>query len=117
MKYVDTITIHECEENQLNFPTAYWEKNERQGIEARFCSFCGSLHPEDLYKFLDSCDRAEFADRKYGYPHKIYLDIDNAMLKFYTRHLIDLKDPETIEAILERVKDRTGIWLKSHLDE
>lgn len=43
------------------------------GEHFRTCSFCGSIHPGDLAAEPDW--RAEWADRKYGWPHKFYADI------------------------------------------
>ena len=118
MIFSDEITIHGSEPHfSADITADVWNKYIRQGIEKRYCSYCGSLHPEDLYELLDVCDRAEFADRKYGYPHKIYIDVGKAMLKFYTRHLLDVNDPETLNLIINRIKEKTGVWLKSHLEK
>jgi hypothetical protein len=40
----------------------------------RGCSFCGSMHPADLAAALAAGARVHWADRKYGWPHKIYID-------------------------------------------
>jgi hypothetical protein len=118
MIYTDLITVHNHEPHYHGLQEDQWEKRENQGIEARYCNYCGSLHPEDLVRLLKECERAEFADRKYGYPHKIYLDMPNhKMLKFYTKHLIDLKDKETVNTILDLIRKETGVWLQSHLEE
>ena len=81
-----------------------WDEPAR-GEHFRRCSFCGSIHPEDLAAeramTADRCTacgiggwsehfradaehsyspdgwRAEWADRKYGWPHKFYVDIPN----------------------------------------
>lgn len=53
-----------------------WSWHEpRRGEHFRRCSFCGSIHPEDLA--AETGWRAEWADRKYGFPHKFYVDIPN----------------------------------------
>lgn len=42
------------------------------------CSYCGSITPEKFLELLAKADtKAEIADLKYGYPHKVYLDIRN----------------------------------------
>lgn len=41
----------------------------------RRCSFCGSVHPEDLA--VEPLWQAKWADQKYGWPHKFYVDIPN----------------------------------------
>lgn len=40
----------------------------------RSCSFCGSLHPTDLASALQAGATARWADQKYGWPHKLYVD-------------------------------------------
>lgn len=47
----------------------------------RSCGYCGSVHPEDLLRFIESGNHghAEMADRKYGYPHKLYVDLPNPL--------------------------------------
>lgn len=51
-----------------------WEAPWR-GEHFRRCSFCGCVHPEDLS--AEPVWRANWADRKYGWPHKFYVDIPN----------------------------------------
>lgn len=48
---------------------------ERRGEHFRRCSYCGSIHPDDLV--AEPSWRAEWADQKYGWPHKFYVDIVN----------------------------------------
>jgi hypothetical protein len=51
-----------------------WRKPQR-GEHFRRCSYCGSIHPDDL-----AAERtwvAQWADRKYGWPHKFYAPIPN----------------------------------------
>lgn len=38
------------------------------------CSFCGSMHPGDLAGAIQSGAMVHWADRKYGWPHKLYVD-------------------------------------------
>lgn len=53
-----------------------WSWNEpSRGEHFRRCSFCGSIHPEDLA--AETAWRAEWADRKHGWPHKFYVNIPN----------------------------------------
>lgn len=40
----------------------------------RSCSWCGSCHPTDLAAAIAAGARMHFADRKYGWPHKSYID-------------------------------------------
>lgn len=46
-----------------------------RGEHFRRCSFCGSINPEDLV--AESSWRADWADPKYGWPHKFYIDLPN----------------------------------------
>ena len=46
-----------------------------RGEHFRRCSWCGSVHPEDLV--AEPSWHAEWADRKYGWPHKFYVKIPN----------------------------------------
>jgi hypothetical protein len=40
----------------------------------RTCSYCGSIHPEDLLEALRAGATLSQADWKYGWPHKFYVD-------------------------------------------
>jgi len=51
-----------------------WSEPAR-GEHFRRCSFCGSICPEDLA--AEPSWHARWADRKYGWPHKFYVDIPN----------------------------------------
>lgn len=48
----------------------------------RTCGYCGSMHPEDLLGYIErgETSRVEMADMKYGYPHKVYLDVPNPLV-------------------------------------
>jgi hypothetical protein len=39
----------------------------------RTCSYCGSMHPEDLLAALTQGARLGGSDWKYGFPHKFYV--------------------------------------------
>lgn len=40
----------------------------------RTCSYCGSIHPEDLLNALRAGAKAGGSDWKYGWPHKFYVE-------------------------------------------
>jgi hypothetical protein len=40
----------------------------------RACGYCGSMHPADVVAAIKGGAKAHFADQKYGWPHKVYLD-------------------------------------------
>lgn len=69
------------------------DKYEQRGGESfRRCSYCGSVHPQDLLKArnegkIGSVDRS--VDWKYGWPHKIYVDVDGSFAKFYNVHTLE----------------------------
>lgn len=50
-------------------------RDPKDGEHFRRCSYCGSIHPEDLAAETEW--RADWADRKYGWPHKFYSNIPN----------------------------------------
>jgi hypothetical protein len=65
------------------------------GTAWRTCSYCGSIHPADLLARTDVV-RVEWADLKYGWPHKLYIDLPKGdRAKFYTAHFMDF--PQLIE--------------------
>lgn len=47
----------------------------------RTCGYCGSIHPDDLLGYIERGEvgSAEMADRKYGYPHKVYVGVTNPL--------------------------------------
>jgi hypothetical protein len=49
-----------------------WRRS-RRGEHFRRCSYCGSISPDDLAGEPEW--RAYWADRKYGWPHKFYVDV------------------------------------------
>lgn len=53
-----------------------WQWREpAHGEHFRRCSYCGSMHPEDLVTIARG--RVDWADRKYGWPHKFYVHVPN----------------------------------------
>lgn len=47
-----------------------------RGEHFRRCSYCGSIHPMDLVAEPE-WTYFSWADRKYGWPHKLYVDVPN----------------------------------------
>lgn len=77
----------------------HWQKFKSNGD--RVCSYCGSMHPDDMFKFVRDCIEAG-EDTPYGHSvdiepsdksYKVYVHrpgVRNAMegaIKFYTHHL------------------------------
>lgn len=70
-----------------------WEYGvPRHGEHFRRCSYCGSIAPDDLVSEIvrgrsdGGALRPEWADMKYGWPHKLYVSIPN-------------REPETVYAL------------------
>ena len=118
MIWPNEITTHDQEPHFVGMEKDTWEAMPERS-EFKHCTYCGSIRPEDFYTILkeNKCF-VELADRKYGYPHKFYINLtDGRMAKFYTRHLIDIKDEATINEVLDLIREKTKVNLKSHLDE
>lgn len=50
-------------------------ENEADAIgRLRTCEYCGSMHPADVAAAIKAGAVAHFVDRKYGWPHKAYVD-------------------------------------------
>jgi hypothetical protein len=70
-----TDPVHGTEIAYHPFATAWDWAEPRDGEHFRRCNYCGSIHPEDLAAETDW--RADWADMKYGWPHKFYVDVTN----------------------------------------
>ncbi len=53
-----------------------WREPMR-GAHFRTCSYCGSIHPDDLAADFERGAHPEWADQKYGWPHKFYVQVVN----------------------------------------
>src|SRR5580765_3660904 len=60
------------------------------------CSYCGSIHFDDVRRIIAEGGKLGGSDWKYGNPHKFYAYENNSsnMYKFYTTHLLDLPKEE-----------------------
>lgn len=73
---VATDPVHPETGDDSPFRYGLWSWSEPRYTEHfRRCSFCGSIHPGDLAD--EPSWQARWADRKYGWPHKFYVDIPN----------------------------------------
>jgi hypothetical protein len=77
-----------------------WEDpRPEHGVPYRTCSFCGSMHPEDLLQLAsDQKIRIRPAKQMYGFPHKFFiLGIKNPMagkrIRIGTKFLNETKFP------------------------
>ncbi len=85
------------EKKHGNYPSPY-----------NHCTYCGSIHFEDVKRVLAEGGRLGGADWK-GWPHKFYVYAKNGdMVKFYNDHLNDLPEDE-FKAFAGLLKVHTGI--------
>lgn len=78
----------------------------------RTCSYCGSIHPEDLLALIEKGATLGGADWKYGWPHKFYIkDAPPGVFgKWYNDHLTDTGyDDEARNKLFETIKGLTQI--------
>jgi hypothetical protein len=82
----------------------------------RSCEYCGSMHPADVAAAIRAGAKGEWADRKYGWPHKAYFhDVPNphaGMLEVRSsstvkseRYQREVREPRYDEKTGERVAD------------
>lgn len=76
-------------------------RDPARGEHFRRCNYCGSLHPEDLA--AEPVWRADWADQKYGWPHKFYVDIPN-------------RDPDTLYVVGSTRSSKPGSPLGTNGD-
>ncbi len=76
--------------SRQNYDGPFW-RDPGPNAPYRTCSYCGSLHPEDLVSLLEAFGaRLGGSDWKYGWPHRFYVRFPSGqMLKWYNEHLLD----------------------------
>lgn len=106
MEYPDKIQCHGKPDEIFTYTKngIQWSQNA-DGAHARSCSYCGSLHPEDLVWWLENKGMwLDGADWKYGWPHKFYLELGPKYpIKFYNTHLRDLPS-ETFQYVADLIE-------------
>lgn len=55
-------------------PAEDTSKTMRTAREFWGCGYCGSMHPSELAWVLENGAHVHWADFKYGWPHKVYVD-------------------------------------------
>lgn len=71
-------TCHDHDPFAQRFEPPVWRPANDQ-TAFRTCSYCGCIHPEDLYSALLAGAKLGGSDWKYGWPHKFYVNaIPNA---------------------------------------
>lgn len=76
MNFPKRPTCHDDNYQAKRFGSVIWCNPYRE-ILWRTCSYCGSIHPEDLIKEIKRGAKLSGADWKYGWPHKLYLSTPN----------------------------------------
>lgn len=82
----------------------------------RSCSYCGSMHPADLAAAIKAGAKGSWADFKYGWPHKWYVDdVPNphaGMLEVCSsssskseQYPFEIREPRFNEKTGERIED------------
>lgn len=70
-------TVHRGESLYAQDEFLTWRAPDHRSPH-RTCGYCGSLHPEDFANArVAQGGRIEVADMKYGWPHKVYIDLEN----------------------------------------
>jgi hypothetical protein len=135
-KRVMTNTPHSCPKRMLE--PGPWERKDglddweiRKEGGYRACTFCGSIHPEDLVKFCDKVDGLEnYITRKgsIGPVAKLNLhdkSIKNATegpIKFYTTHFRYVDEPvrsayiRKVEAAMKLTNEKEEVRFKEVKD-
>lgn len=112
------IQIKQIKLAHANDPVAGWYGPVRwikRGVFYR-CSFCGSIHPEELIKLLQKEGiTIKFSDLKYGWPHKLYVKGAGEWIKFYTVHLLDMED-EQFAILTELIRNKSGFKFERNDD-
>lgn len=71
--------VSEVPDQVVHPEAARWDgwswREPHRGEHFRRCSYCGSIHPADLA--AEPVWSANWADMKYGWPHKFYVDVPN----------------------------------------
>lgn len=80
---LDLPNCHAGGNELFRYRSGHWEQREHGWLAvpgAHYCSWCGSVDPLTFIKLCEpgNAMRVEVADWKYGFPHKVYLDVPSA---------------------------------------
>lgn len=82
----------------------------------RRCSYCGSIHPEDLIKHLEKGAELGGADWKYGWPHKFYVSgIPNVTTALVGKVGSNTKDGQTTDILGKPSPTCWVKWYNEHI--
>jgi hypothetical protein len=108
MNWPERPTCHDGDQHAQRFGQPNWQG----GIAPppRSCSYCGSIHPEDLLAYLATGGTLGGADWKYDWPHKFYLrDASQPPIKWYNEHILDVTDKAALGALLLALEMHGGV--------
>lgn len=93
--------------------------NDKQGLATRTCSYCGSIHPEDLLKAIEAGAKMGGSDWKYGWPHKFYVKgIPNPIAGQEIEVSSVHQGEEKLSSVREPAKDTVrGKFYNVHLED
>lgn len=137
MDWATKIAAHDRDDLATRYAPQVWREPRPEGFKQpddtlpgphgypfRTCSYCGSIHPEDLYKLLTDGPptvRMHGADWKYGWPHKFYVEgipnpIAGQQVCDGSRH-IGANEPteEDRRQFSNWRKDERGYWRGEHI--
>ena len=75
MEWPKRPTCHDGEERVLDLGTDRWIVLADEHFQR--CSYCGSMHPQDLVLAINDGAPLHETTMKYGFPHKFYVDVPN----------------------------------------
>lgn len=125
----ETSVAHKSDFQALHFHpdgNVPWRPETPPDVEAgqtsgrlRACQYCGSMHPADVAAAIRAGAKGNWADFKYGWPHKAYFDgIPNphaGMLEVRAfssskseRYPREVREPRYDEKTGERIADRVS---------
>jgi hypothetical protein len=90
-----------------------WVKYD--GEPFRRCSYCGSIHPEDLIRLVGEGHDLQGSDWKYGWPHKFYVESahgSGGAGKWYNQHITDEGFDDEARGALLGILESSGITFK-----
>lgn len=101
------------------------ETSREDGYEPtpfRTCSYCGSIHPEDLIAAVEAGARMHGSDWKYGWPHKFYVEKipnPNKGMKIRVGSRSHMENGERKEEIMWGTAGEVthGKWYNVHLED
>ena len=85
----------------------------------RRCSYCGSIHPEDLIRLVGEGCQIHGSDWKYGWPHKFYVEGAHGAGgagKWYNQHITDEGFDDEARGALLGILESSGITFKIEAD-